>query len=85
MAHDVYDHTSILKMMEWRWSLRPLSVRDSGAKNLAEALDFSHPNVAAPVFNVPTGPFGGLCGPVAQAEVGFLLAFSAQFGFPSPF
>ncbi|MGH8505812.1 MAG: hypothetical protein ACRETM_07595, partial [Stenotrophobium sp.] len=30
--------------------------------NLAIALDFqSPPNLSAPVFNVPTGPFGEIC------------------------
>ncbi|PYQ67301.1 MAG: phospholipase [Acidobacteria bacterium] len=41
IVRDVYDHTSILKMIEWRWSLPALSVRDAAANNLAEALDFS--------------------------------------------
>ena len=29
VAHGVYDHTSILKLVEWRWGLEPLSVRDA--------------------------------------------------------
>ena len=29
VPHAVYDHTSILKMIEWRFGLRPLSVRDA--------------------------------------------------------
>ncbi|MFY9826315.1 MAG: alkaline phosphatase family protein [Thermoanaerobaculia bacterium] len=41
IARDIYDHTSILKMIEWRWSLPALSVRDDAANNLAEALDFN--------------------------------------------
>ena len=41
VVHDVYDHTSILKMIEWRWSLPALSIRDDAANNLAEALDFT--------------------------------------------
>jgi phospholipase C len=61
VAHGVYDHTSILKMIEWRWSLRPLTVRDSTANNLAEVLDFSRKNLVAPHFDVPSGPFGGPC------------------------
>lgn len=36
-----YEHCSILKMIEWRWDLEPMTERDRGAKNLAEALDFS--------------------------------------------
>lgn len=36
-----YEHCSVLKMIEWRWGLEPMTVRDAKAKNLAEALDFS--------------------------------------------
>ena len=35
-----YEHCSILKMIEWRWGLEPMTARDANAKNLAEALDF---------------------------------------------
>src|SRR6184192_3337261 len=41
VAHGVYDHTSVLKLIEWRWHLDPLSLRDRKARNLAEVLDFS--------------------------------------------
>jgi len=51
VAHGQYDHTSILKMIEWRFGLPPLTVRDQTANNLAEVLDFSAPNVAAPAFH----------------------------------
>jgi phospholipase C len=53
VASDVYDHTSILKMIEWRWGLPPLSVRDAQANNLADVLDFSKKNPLAPSYNVP--------------------------------
>ncbi|MCU1429062.1 MAG: phospholipase [Actinomycetia bacterium] len=54
VAHDVYDHTSVLKMIEWRFGLAPLTVRDAKARNLAEVLDFKHqPNLAAPQWRVP--------------------------------
>jgi hypothetical protein len=36
-----YEHCSILRMIEWRWGLRPMTLRDRYAKNFAEALDFS--------------------------------------------
>jgi phospholipase C len=36
-----YEHCSILKMIEWRWGLEPMTMRDRTAKNLAEALDFT--------------------------------------------
>jgi phospholipase C len=36
-----YEHCSVLKMIEWRWGLEPMTTRDAQAKNLADALDFS--------------------------------------------
>jgi phospholipase C len=36
-----YEHCSILRMIEWRWGLSPMTDRDKYAKNLAEALDFT--------------------------------------------
>ncbi|MGW5667212.1 alkaline phosphatase family protein [Micromonospora sp. NPDC003776] len=54
VSHTVYDHTSALKMIEWRWGLPPLTVRDSAANNLAEALDFTRePDLTAPRWDVP--------------------------------
>ena len=54
IGHQVYDHTSILKMIEWRFGLRPLSKRYAAARNLAEVLDFSQPrNLTAPRWDVP--------------------------------
>ena len=32
VPHDVYDHTSILRLIEWRWGLNPLGSRPQGAK-----------------------------------------------------
>ena len=53
VAHGVYDHTSILRMIEWRWNLPPLSVRDAHANNLAAVLDFGHRNLHAPKITAP--------------------------------
>jgi phospholipase C len=86
VAHGLYDHTSVLKMIEWRWSLPPLTVRDASANNLAEILDFHHPDLDAPGFAVPAGPFGVPCSTdtseiqAAQA----LLAYLRSVGFPVP-
>ncbi|HET9957609.1 MAG TPA: alkaline phosphatase family protein, partial [Polyangiaceae bacterium] len=55
VSHQVYDHTSVLKMIEWRWGLEPLSVRDRDAANLADALDFAQPRPKPPLFAVPPG------------------------------
>jgi phospholipase C len=53
VAHGLYDHTSILKLIEWRWGLAPLTPRDSAANNLAEVLDFTQPpQLAAPQWKI---------------------------------
>jgi acid phosphatase len=36
-----YDHTSILKLIEWRWGLAPLGSRDAAANNMLNAFDFT--------------------------------------------
>jgi phospholipase C len=59
--HGVYDHTSILRLLEWRWGLEPLSVRDAHANNLANALDFLHHNLRAPKINAPKLIVGAAC------------------------
>jgi phospholipase C len=56
-----FDHTSILRMIEWRFGLTPLTVRDQTANNLADVLNFGTPNTTAPTFSVPMGPFGKNC------------------------
>jgi phospholipase C len=62
VSHEQFDHTSILRMIEWRWSLPALSSRDVGANNLADTLDFvTAPNLSAPSIVAPPGPFGGSC------------------------
>ncbi len=53
-SHAQYDHTSILRMIEWRWGLDPLTVRDATANNLADELDFTQPDpTPGPVYTVP--------------------------------
>jgi phospholipase C len=64
IAHGQYDHTSILKMIEWRFGLPALTVRDATANNLAEVLNLGTPDLSAPVFSVSNGPFGTPCSPV---------------------
>lgn len=68
VAKNVYDHTSVLKAIEWRWGLAPLTPRDTNANNLAEVLDFSSaPNHAAPQWVVPPMA-GGVCAPAVVAD-----------------
>jgi phospholipase C len=53
ISSHTYDHTSVLKLIEWRWGLKPLTPRDAAARNIAEILNFASPNLAAPRWNVP--------------------------------
>ncbi|MEY9951857.1 phospholipase C [Leifsonia sp. EB34] len=65
VAHGTYDHTSVLKAIEWRFGLPALTPRDAGARNIAEVLDFaSAPNPAAPAYTVPPFVAGPACAPV---------------------
>jgi phospholipase C len=54
----LYDHTSVLKMIEWRWALDPLTARDASDEiaNLACALNFSSQNTALPALPVIAEP-----------------------------
>jgi phospholipase C len=82
VAKGLYDHTSLLRMAEWRWNLRPLTVRDATANNIADVLDFSRPNLAAPTFDVPSGLFGLPCTLDAlEDEWTSLAELAVNFGF----
>ena len=61
VAHDVYDHTSILKMVEERWGLAPLGARDASANSLANLLDFTRRPRTAPQYPVPPIVAGAAC------------------------
>ena len=76
VGHQSYDHASILKLLEWRFRLAPLTTRDAAARNLAEVLDFAHPDPAVPDGLTPydnqilTGPFcpgGQNMGPTSRS------------------
>ena len=53
-----FDHTSILKLIEWRFGLEPLTARDAShdVQNLARALNFHTPNAAVPALPHPIAP-----------------------------
>ncbi len=51
IGHGQYDHASILKFIEWRWNLAPLTERDRRADAFLEAFDFSQrprPRISLP-------------------------------------
>jgi phospholipase C len=84
VTHDVFDHTSVLRFIEWRWGLEPLTVRDETANNLASALDLSkhHKKRSASQYAVPPGPFGAPCPSASEANPWVILRDLAQsFGF----
>jgi phospholipase C len=85
---EVYDNTSILKLIEWRWNLKPLTARDASADvgNLAFALDLEHPDPVAPSLPLPDEPVVVPCGiapPPLEIDLSSLIDL-APFGFPLP-
>ncbi|HET6817936.1 MAG TPA: alkaline phosphatase family protein [Mycobacteriales bacterium] len=56
------DHTSVLKFVEWRFGLKPLTARDRNARNIATALDFSKKDTSVPPLPVVPDPGPHLCG-----------------------
>ena len=53
VTETVYDHTSILKLIERKWNLPPLTKRDAAATDPLDALDFDKP---PPFLDPPTLP-----------------------------
>ncbi len=62
VGHNVYDHTSILKMVEWRFGLSPLTARDAAARNLAETFEFARPRTDVPHLPLVPDPGPHVCG-----------------------
>ncbi len=87
IGHQAYDHTSILKMIEWRFGLAPLTPRDQATRNIAEVLDFaSAPDLTAPRWDVPlveSMPCGAP-NPADYEEWRQLRALANTFRFPAP-
>jgi phospholipase C len=60
-----FEHCSILKLIEWRWNLQPMTLRDKTANNIALALDFT--SKRAPYELPPfTAPPDAPCPPDAK-------------------
>src|ERR1700691_4116864 len=59
-----YDHTSVLKMIEWRYNLPPLTLRDASDQiaNLALSLNLTAPSSSVPALPVVTAPVPTPCG-----------------------
>jgi phospholipase C len=89
-----YDHTSILKFIEWRWGLPHLSERDRTAKNIGECFDFSQSartDIGIRQMETPTVFFSSGCdtAPPATddfqrfAESSFLRSLGVEVGSPA--
>jgi phospholipase C len=86
--HLVFDHTSILKLIEWRWGLAALTPRDASSdiNNLAYALDFASPIVALPTLPKPSVPFfpdpcfSSLVGEIFNADIADTTEVKKQTG-----
>lgn len=59
----VYDHTAILKLIEWRWGLSPLTLRDASPAigNPVAKFNFSSPDTSVPSLPTPGSVTGLPC------------------------
>ncbi|PYO60221.1 MAG: phospholipase [Gemmatimonadetes bacterium] len=65
----LYDHTSLLRLIEWRWELEPLTERDATANNLALELTRRPAWQQAPWYRVPS-VISAACGTAAPSAAG---------------
>ena len=59
VSHQVYDHTSVLKLVETKWNLPALTYRDANAGNMLDFFDFSSstpPSSSPPPWPPPSTP-----------------------------
>jgi phospholipase C len=54
VSHVVHDHTSILKLIETKWNLPAMTLRDANASNLLDSVDLSGPPSFAEPPRLPT-------------------------------
>jgi phospholipase C len=85
-----YDHASILKFIEYRFRLAPLTIRDASAANIGEVLDVTEPDKAPPNLEpgdvpnpdppprLPEVPLDGESGP----GIGAPTAYNPPFPLP---
>jgi phospholipase C len=69
VVSSLFDHTSVLKFIEWRWLLASLTPRDASPSitNLAHALQFDHPDFSVPQLpNPPAAPPFSCVAPAAR-------------------
>ena len=70
VSHSIYGFESILKMIEWRFGLKPLTKRDRYAQNIARSFDWtSKPRLTPPALPDPATVMSQPC-PVKEAAGG---------------
>ncbi len=62
VCRTVFDHSAILRLVEWRFGLQPLTPRDAASANIADVLDFRPPPRRRPEIVVPPDPGPDPCG-----------------------
>ena len=70
VSHTVYDHTSILRLIESKWNLPALSNRDANANAMLDCFDFSRPSFLAPPALAPAPPPAGAAACIAADPTG---------------
>jgi phospholipase C len=60
VSHRVRDITSVLKLIETRFGLQPLTQRDAWADDMTEFFDFNNPQWLTPPA-LPGQPTNGVC------------------------
>lgn len=96
VLHHLFDHTSVLKLLEWRWHLPPLTARDASSQigNLVTALNFENPQTAIPTLPAPL-PYvplacsqssvqtaGDTFGSEESVDMSTLQKMAASYGWP---
>lgn len=61
--HNLYDHTAALKLIEWRFGLPPLTLRDASGDitNPAVSFNFSSPDASVPPLPIAQGVYAPPC------------------------
>jgi phospholipase C len=72
VSHTVYDHTSVLRLLETKWNLPALSYRDANAHNMLDCLDLRAPAFLVPPVLAPATPPTGVPSCLAADPTGAL-------------
>ena len=67
VCSEVLDHTSVLKLVEEKWNLPPLTARDAAASTPLDALDLASPRSSWTPRRCPSPACGGAAGSAAAS------------------